>query len=1483
MCESLLGRPANRFLSSYLTYTQAGWSDLLDLDWRPAVRSALLRSLRRAEKTCGAAVLRDVIADLGWRRVNLGIDVRRVIGLCVNGSVPFMVTPSEASLFAGCRDVDETSDVYLFVAHGAAPVSGAVDEDQGSQVARFRAYNLTHAEALADILDESPLTLADARRILRLMDRIVGDFVALFGSCCEECAILTDVYADLRTKVVGHLGGKNESAPAAAEASRLLRTFEDPQTLGEVRTMHGLKRYLHQKGLALGFKIATGTSTNRTVDFVLVTGQERVAVSRIHYADFDPDDAQPAGEAAMPFAVTIAVDAYSRQLLHGQRNLPRVDIYCYGNEVHYYFTFANHPALLRIDFSPPLHGGMIDLKYFGVSKYDLAAHPNPALDALRIFFHRLEFDAQVENTRIQARYDKERALHLDDICQKAAVILRLVPYLMDLDWVIGSLTLSREAREEVALAWAELFLSWAALPMQRLLSQDRLGIVVLTERSPAGSREVVWSGQPPYLDRFRRLKPDAVLPSLMAALAHLGLDLAPGTGEGPERPFGQVDLENLILRPLHRALTRGQIVQTKTGFRVQPQTTYRPLHEAAYFAELLAESGDAITRAAQLAPLVMPLERTIQFVTTGSVNGHDVQAAQIPLPGDDVQVYVLRDKNGVIRLALYGRNGTLYRSGRGQGRFSGSTEFAPLARLMRRSNYVTDRPGRGPRQDKPDTEEILAHFAAECPSRASQRSLGGRLIDGLGASPGRAFGRGLLQIGGHLPEDFKDGILVSPSIRPEDSSYLYHARGIISTGGGILSHAGLLAAQFRKPALIISGTWVEAADGRAQLLYENLQYTEKRSTVHGFTVTIRENMHSCTCRLVDGDLIAMDADRGTMTVLGQSPDALSLCASLQRLADTTQSLGHTGEERAILNLRGHRLQARHQIEKVLGRLADPILARHALIEILFGSDVGGTEDYSSERAQFISLLLDNPAVQETIQDLLPELLHDCRERCQAAADLARRWIPASTSIPEILSLRLDAVRSVYTLRDVTASLEAAGAGFTTGPFPDIVEIDEITCGRLAALRSGLTATPVGEGADDPTIRHRLRQAAQLDLLLGTDDQTESTRQRLADADDERRRETRDRRIIRPDEAGFELASAIGWKAANLAEIERLGGPGLVPPWFTVTQTALEEMLDGPLVKSQGAAVSASGEAPTLREAINTILTDKNLQRKEMSRRIRALWEAAVIPPNLAADCTAAYRRLEESAGDGTGGESTTAPLVAVRSSTCEEDAESAARAGEFDTFLCIRGEESFVSHLKLAWAGFWTERALLGRTVLGMESGDVTGGLIVQLMLNSRTSGVLQTVNVAEGKLREIVINAAPGLGEGVVSGTVAADHIIIGKETDPESLPQQIRYVTADKTERVVFDERAGIGTKRIPSPFHQRLSPALGYSEVGELVQIAMRLEGAYGYPIDIEFAYEGGRLWILQVRPVAAFLSALTESIAHYPLRRADGRHPHIRERS
>jgi len=231
-------------------------------------------------------------------------------------------------------------------------------------------------------------------------------------------------------------------------------------------------------------------------------------------------------------------------------------------------------------------------------------------------------------------------------------------------------------------------------------------------------------------------------------------------------------------------------------------------------------------------------------------------------------------------------------------------------------------------------------------------------------------------------------------------------------------------------------------------------------------------------------------------------------------------------------------------------------------------------------------------------------------------------------------------------------------------------------------------------------------------------------------------------------------------------------------------------------------------------------------------------------------------------------------FVALRSSSCDEDTEKVMRAGEFDSYLFVRGMDSLLEHLLLTWSSLWSERALFSRQAMGTERQCPAGGVIVQRMVHSRVSGVLQTVNVARGDLREMVINVGLGLGEGIVSGLVAADLITVVKDFTTGEDPTHLNYLTNDKLEQIVFDDRRGWGTRLEETLYHQRLRPALEYFELCEIVAKASALEGVYGYPLDIEFAIEGSRLWLLQARPIATFSAEFQKTVERYPLRHQQG---------
>jgi len=1479
--RQLLGAEAHTFLEPYLTFTRATHLDLLYLIPTPGGASPVYQSLQKAQAVCGEGMLREIVAELGWQRVNLGLDARHYTGISVSGSLPLKLLPAESALFEHCGDTRRAFEAFVIIASGGLPAEAGESVGNTDTIARFRAYNLTHAAALADILDVAPLDAKKVHRIIERIDCITEDYVHLFSAHSEECAILPEIYGELKRKILAELDEEIDTPQLSAELTRLVQMFEDPRSLGEVRTLHGLKRYLHQKGLRLGFKLVeSGRAPNRTVDTVLATpGKKPVFVKSIRYADFEPESNAKHPTLQIPYPVAIAAEGFARQLVYGQETFPRLDIFCYGNEVHYYLAFRNHPAFLRIDFAPPLQGGMIDLEYFGVSNYELSVHPNISLDAMRLFFQRLEFDFQLEGTRIHARYDKERALDLGNLCEKAEAIFRLAPYLMEIDWIIGSLNLDKEARMKVAEAWAESFALWGVLPVRQLLTADRQDILEALESTASGEREIAWPGVGAYRDRFSIPPPGDFFASIHEFLRQLGLEILPLLDEDSRRPMGQVRLERRLLMPLRQAVASGEIEETPQGFRrVSPQLFQR-VHEAERFAEILASGDETVASAVALARMIAPLERTLTFRTTGSVENHQVQCARLPLRGEDIGLYVLRGRKGIIRLAFFSQGEVLFRRRKNAAEpweFNGSCDVSEIAALLRRNNYLLTGPEISPEVIQEEVKNISRSVKSGIAHSLIGPLPGERIITGLNASPGRAVGRVLFGVENRTPADFDGAVLVAASVRPEDNTFLYHAAGIVSTGGGILSHAGLLATQFHKPALIISGRWQQEIDGSASLLYLSHEYRREERAVEGYRVQARTELHDREHRLREGDLVILNADEGTLRVLGQERDTLAIYEGFRQFGKAAQLLGQAASEPEILNLRGRRLRARHQIEKFLIRLSDPVLACYAVHELLLGEPFAGHTAARDERAALLKLILYNPQVAEIARGYLVQTGRELENRCQAFYRRAEENIPTASFVYEVVTLRLDLLHLHQKLLEAAASLQQCGLeGFAPEKY-DVSKIDHLACEKLQELRRKLAeqVSSAAERGIAPQMRHLLRRLERADLLLATPEAERKSydryRAQLFRMDDAARRKFADHYVLSPQDGGFELFPLIGWKAANLAEIERLGGEGLAPPWFVVTERAFREALDAPLNHAASGRENLIPANATLRRAIAGILEQTDLTDGQKSAYIRDLWERITLPEKVAEVVAAAYRRMGEIVPpEGSEEAETGEPFVAIRSSSREEDAEIAARAGEFETFLFIRGEKTLLEYLKRTWSGLWTERAIHNRAILGRGSEEAGGGVIVQRIVRSRVSGVMQTVNVAKGELREIVINAGLGLGEGVVSGVVAADQITVSREGDLEKDPLRFSYITSDKREQVVFNRRAGLGTVRSATLYHQRLRPALEYVELCELVAAAVRLEAAYGYPLDIEYGIEGTRLWILQVRPVATFLAALQETLDRYPL--------------
>ena len=1450
----VLGEEPAALLAPYLMFTRATHMDLVALV--PAARSpAVLESFRRAGECLGERVMCDVVAALGWPRVNFGIEARPVVGVSLSDAFPLLLSEDEASLIGELPGARRVFERHLVVAAGGG-VAGedarnppAADGSQKSDtLARFRAYNVIHADLLNEILDVAPLTRRRLEGILEKTACLVSDFDALFGASSDratrvEAEALVRVHADLRARTLEALG-RAAADPLPMDVCRLVQPFEDPQAPGEIRTLHGLKRYLHQRGLKLAFAlIGTGPKTTKTVDLAVVAPDRTIEVGR-HVEFVDLEGTPAAGDApAVPHPVRLVADAFARQMLHAQPIPSHVRVFCYGTEVHYFARFRNHPAFIRIDYSPPLRGGMIDLQYLGVSNYELDVHPRLSLDAIRRFFHHLDFIVAVDATSIHARYDKERAVTLDELHRRAELLFHLVPYLMDVDWTIGSLQMSDEARDLVADAWASFFGRWGVLPYRQFMTKDRAGILAGLEMGPEGVREVRWNAQAPYRDRFTVEPPAEMAAALQDRVIALGIEPAsPVDGADLQ---GQVALDAKVLAPVRAAIARGEIVRFPSGLRRRPASGFARVHEVEKFVALIESDADAIAAAAHLAQVVPLIERHVRFRTSGSLNGFPVEHARVPLGETAVTLYALRDAMGMPRLACATEGAFWWKRREDDGadwsESAGLTAEAVMT-LLRRHNVLGAAPEPLTADAASLADEMRRAFHAPRAAASLGHFEGERVAEGVSASPGRAAGIARLGAERRDPRVLQGAVLVAAGLDPKDAPCLLSVAAVVATGGGILSHLGLLAVESGKPAIIVNGRWESTARGESVLTFTTEEYDSRERRIGPYRLVERHRLREIGHEIHDGDLVVVDADQGTLTLLGRETATLALHEALRQHASASERLERAGEDEMLV-ARGHHLRTRHQVEKAIARVSNPAVVRFAAEEILLAPAWSATDIAIRDGVALLRQLAEREATAGAVRAAMRNVTMRLAGRVKEARAQAIQHIPMAATAHDVLALRLSVLRLHDTLRRIAGALEEGGLDAGIIAASGQRDLDTVACKRLLELRVELVRS-LGDERRAGGRQARMVQLDRIQQVLGIETPGRpSPLPPLAS-----RRTPPSPYIVTARDGGIDLEAAAGAKAANLAEVARALGETAVPAWFAVTDRAFQEVLDSPASAAEG--------APALRAAIGSILRDAAATDAARAAAVRRLFESLALPPVLAGKVIEAYRAL--------GADS----YVAVRSSAGDEDTERASRAGQFDTFLFVRGEASVLDHLKLAWSGLWTERALANAACPAGGAFVPHCGVVVQRMVHSRVSGVMQTVNAAQSRPLEIVINVGLGLGEGIVSGAVAADLVTVAKG-QPDDPALRFHYLTADKRQRVVFDERFGQGTIRADTLAHQRLRPALEYPELRELVDVALRVEQAYGHPVDIEFGFEGAHLRVLQVRPVPAGMAVWHETRGAFPL--------------
>jgi pyruvate,water dikinase len=307
-----------------------------------------------------------------------------------------------------------------------------------------------------------------------------------------------------------------------------------------------------------------------------------------------------------------------------------------------------------------------------------------------------------------------------------------------------------------------------------------------------------------------------------------------------------------------------------------------------------------------------------------------------------------------------------------------------------------------------------------------------------------------------------------------------------------------------------------------------------------------------------------------------------------------------------------------------------------------------------------------------------------------------------------------------------------------------------------------------------------------------------------------------------DELGTTDTARAGGKGANLGELTKAGLP--VPPGFVVTAAGYL------------AAMEQGGVRDELRANFDEARAraDDPAALAELAERLRSLVRKAGVPATVQDEVVAAYHRLGVDVA------------VAVRSSATAEDTAGTSFAGMHETFANVVGDAHVLERLVDCWASLFGERVISYRASQGLTEEPAIA-VVVQRLVESERAGVLFTADPSTGDATRLVIEAAYGLGEVVVSGQVEPDTYVLTKQG-----PRLAQVRVGHKTHKLVG--RTDGTDARIDLEESEADTRVLSDDEAIELARLGLRVEATYGgEPQDVEWAIADGQTYLVQARPI------------------------------
>jgi pyruvate,water dikinase len=296
------------------------------------------------------------------------------------------------------------------------------------------------------------------------------------------------------------------------------------------------------------------------------------------------------------------------------------------------------------------------------------------------------------------------------------------------------------------------------------------------------------------------------------------------------------------------------------------------------------------------------------------------------------------------------------------------------------------------------------------------------------------------------------------------------------------------------------------------------------------------------------------------------------------------------------------------------------------------------------------------------------------------------------------------------------------------------------------------------------------------------------------------------------------AALAGGKGASLGEMIQAGIP--VPPGFVILTSAFDKFLE---------ETDLNAEVDSILDQVN----HKEIHTVEhASQKIQDLIIRAKMPDDVKQEILKSFKDLGTK-------------YVAVRSSASAEDSASAAWAGQLNSYLNCT-EKNVVEKVQHCWASLFTPRAIFYRFEKGMHGKRISVAVVVQKMVNSEVSGIAFSVHPVTEDYNQLIIEAGFGLGEAIVSGSVTPDSYVVEKE------PRRIIDINVNVQNKALYrGPRGGNIWKDLSE--EEGNKQVLSGKQILDLSEIILCIEKHYDFPCDIEWAFETGKFYIIQSRPI------------------------------